>query len=97
MEANGWGRYVAATLASIDHRLRALEERATKHGAEIDTLTKDAAKPSQWDALWQEMIRDAWKRLPIEKAGYALLILVLLLSQGSPEMRAIILKLLGVG
>jgi hypothetical protein len=97
MEANGWGRFVAATLASHEHRLTALEQRATRHGEEIDTLAKDASKPSQWDAVWQEVIRDAAKKLPWEKAGYGLLILLLLALQGSPETRSILLKLLGAG
>lgn len=78
-------------------RLQALEQRATKHGSEIDTLTKDAAKPSAWASTWQEVIREVVKRLPWEKAGYGLAILALLISQGSPEMRAILLKMLGAG
>lgn len=36
---NGWGLHVAGELVRSDMRLQALEQRAAKHGSEIDDLT----------------------------------------------------------
>lgn len=78
--------------AEIEQRVSALETRLET----MQTATLERSERQEWSAMWRGAIADILKRLPFEHIGYGLLVLLLLAAHQKPELRSLLLAVLGV-